>query len=292
MPKGFAVALVLALGLAAGSAPSAPNMGAVEVRKQALASMVVTGQVAIDAQGNVTAYELDQVEKLPPGVVGMFANNVPKWRFEPMVGGGVARATRSKLRVRVVARKLDSGDYAVSFQHADFPALEPVPGSFPTSRRMVHPRYPEGALRNGASAAVYVLVKVGPDGSVEDAIAEQVNLPFYAAERVMESYREVFGDAAVRAAKASTFNPPTVGEFVGKSASVRIPYEFWAGSGTDGVIKPYGQWSSYVPGPLHPAPWEVGQLLGAPDLRSADAGAQPLSGPGDLRLLTPLGGEG
>lgn len=292
MQKGFTVALALALGVAAGAASSAPNTRAAEVRRQAVASMVVTGQLAIDAGGNVTAYELDQVEKLPPGVVEMFASSVPKWRFEPMMLDGEARAARAKLRARVVARKLDSGDYAVSFQHADFPALKPVPGSFATSRNMEQPRYPEAALRAGASATVYVVIKVGPDGRVEDAIAEQVNLPFYAAERVMESYRKVFGDAAVRAAKASTFNPPTVGEQVGRSTSVRVPYEFWMGSGKEGMIKSYGQWSSYVPGPHHPVPWEVGKLLGSPDLLAADAGAQPLSGQGDLRLLTPLGNEG
>lgn len=288
MYKGFSGMLAGVLVLALTAAAQASGGDAAAVRKQAVASMVVTGEIRIDERGQVISHQIDQVEKIPSGVVGLFAKSVPQWRFQPVVVDGVARPARSKMRVRVVARELDGGDYAVTLRDADFPGNGYPPGTFPSSRKMIRPRYPDDALYRGASAAVFVVVKVGPDGRAEDAIAEQVNLPFYAPEQVMENYRKVFGQAAVRAARASTFNPPTVGEGVGKSIAVRVPYLFQTGD-KNLVDAPYGQWSSYVPGPYQPAPWRVGELTGSPDLMATGAGAEPLVGADGLRLLTPLG---
>jgi len=291
MVRMFNVTLTLMIGLVVAPAASASGGGAAAVRKQAVASMVVTGEIRVDERGHVTAHQIDQVEKVPAGVVGLFGRAVPQWRFEPVVVDGVARPARSKMRVRVVARKLDHGDYSIEFQDADFPGNGYAPGTYPSSKKMTQPRYPMGALSSGASAAVFVVVKVGPDGQPEDAVAEQVNLPFVAPEKVMERYRKVFGDSAVRAAMASQFNPPTAGEEVGKSTSVRVPYVFQVEGGKP-VDVPYGQWASYVPGPYHPAPWRVGALGGSPDLMATGAGAQPLVGRDGLRLLTALGDGG
>lgn len=290
MDKGIkVVAWVLAMAAVSTAAVAGAGTGA--VRKQAVASMVITGEVGVDARGHVVAHQVDQADKVPPGVVGLLAKAVPQWRFEPVVVDGEARPARSKMRVRVVARKLDNGDYAIEFQDADFPGVDPAPGTYASSKKMVQPRYPSGALINGASAAVFVVVKVGPDGRAEDAVAEQVNLPFVAPEKVMEGYRKVFADAAVRAARASAFNPPTVGEEVGKSTSVRVPYVFQVDGGKP-VDVPYGQWASYVPGPFQPAPWRTGELGGSPDLMATGGGAQPVDGPEGLRLLTALGVDG
>lgn len=292
MYKGIRVfAAALAIAAVSAAAVAGAGAGAGAVRKQAVASMVITGEVGVDARGNVVSHQVDQADKVPHGVVDLLAKAVPQWRFEPVVVDGVARPARSKMRVRVVARKLDNGDYSIAFQDADFPGADPVPGTYASSKKMAQPRYPSGALINGASAAVFVAVKVGPDGRAEDAVAEQVNLPFVAPEKVMEGYRKVFGEAAVRAARASTFNPPTAGEDVGKPTSVRVPYVFQVVGGKP-VDVPYGQWASYVPGPFQPAPWRVGDLGGSPDLMATNGGAQPLHGPAGLRLLTALGAGG
>lgn len=283
----WSVALALLVAVSAVQAGS----GAEGVRKQVVASMVVTGEIIVDASGQVTSHQVDQADKVPAGVVGLLAKAVSQWRFEPVVKDGVARPARSKMRVRVVARKLDNGDYSVALQDADFPGDTPEPGTYPTPRKVAQPRYPSGALRDGASAAVFVVVRVGPDGRAQDAVAEQVNLPFYATERVMEGYRRVFGEASVRAAMDSTFNPPTAGEDVGKPTTVRVPYVFQVQGGKP-VDVPYGQWASYVPGPLTPAPWRVGELDGSPDLMATGGGAQPLRGAEELTLLNRLGDGG
>lgn len=273
------------LALAVVSVAAFAGGGPAAVRKQVIASMVVTGQIGVDERGNVVSHQLDQVEKLPPAVVGLLAKAVPQWRFEPVVVDGVARPARSKMRVRVVARKQDNGDFQVEFRDADFPGANPAPGTYVSAKQMAQPRYPANALRNGASAAVFVVVRVGPEGRPEEAVAEQVNLPFVAAEKVMEGYRRLFADAAVRAAMKSEFNPATAGEDVGKPTSVRVPYVFQVHGGNL-IDVPYGEWAAYVPGPFQPAPWRVGELDGSPDLMATHGGAQPLHGQAGLRLLT------
>lgn len=284
---GAACVIGMTIALSAGSALAGSVKEQVAaVRKQAVASMVLSGEITIDEQGKVASHTIDKPGELPAGVLRLLDQTVPHWRFEPVLVDGVARPARSPMRLRVVAREQGNGDYAVSLQDVVFPGEEPVPGSFATGEKMVPPRYPEGALRRGATGIVYVVVRVGPDGRVEDAVAEQVNLPFVATERVMEAYRKLFADASVRAAKASTFNPPTVGENVGKSTSVRVPYDFHMGSTKEPV---YGQWTSYVPGPYRPAPWRVGELQGSPDLLATGTGTQPLAEENGLRLLTSLG---
>lgn len=259
------------------------------VRKQAVASMVVTGEVVIDERGNVTSHAIDKPDALPAGVVQLLSQAIPQWKFHPVEIAGVAHPARSAMRVRVVAQERDDGAYSVSLRDAAFPAKNEVPGSHATSKKMVHPWYPEGAIRGGAEAMVYVAAKVGPDGRVEDAVAEQVNLPFVATERVMDAYRKLFADASVKAAKASVFNPPTVGEDVGKSTLVRVPYEYSLGDRREPA---YGQWASYIPGPYNPAPWRVGELQGSPDLVATGTGVQPMSEANGLRLKTALGGGG
>lgn len=284
--RTWVLGLGLAIGMVAATAGSVKESVAA-VRKQAVASMVVTGEVVIDERGNVTSHAIDKPEVLPAGVVQLLGQTIPQWKFHPVKVAGVAHPARSAMRVRVVAQKLDDGAYSVSLTDAAFPAKDPVPGSYASSKKMVHPRYPDDAIRRGAEAMVYVAVKVSPDGRVEDAVAEQVNLPFVASERVMDAYRTLFADASVKAAKASVFNPPTVGEDVGQSTSVRVPYEF--NLGTD-KAPAYGQWVSYIPGPYNPAPWRVGELQGAPDLLATGTGVQPMSEATGLRLQTALGG--
>lgn len=281
MHIGWRMAAILGLVLAMGATMAAGRHAS--VRKQVEASMLLTGQIRIDPNGRVVSHAIDQVEMVAPAVLEMLDDAVHKWTFEPVQMGGKAVSAGSRMRLRVVARKLDGDRYEVALRSVDFPADTP-PGTYATSKVMVRPLYPPSAIHAGASAMVYVAVKVGPDGRAEDAVTEQVNLQFVSNERTMDNARKLFGDAAIKAAKASTFHPPTVGEDVGKSTSVRVPYLFVLGDESK-LAPPYGQWSAYVPGPYQPAPWRVGELTDSPDLLSTGAAPQPLV-KGGLRLMT------
>ena len=73
----FTAILGLALaGLAqAADAPATPRE----------ASQLVTGAIDVDARGAVVGFTLDHRGKLPPEVIAHLDQDVPRWRFEPVL---------------------------------------------------------------------------------------------------------------------------------------------------------------------------------------------------------------
>jgi hypothetical protein len=139
----------------------------------------------------------------------------------------------------------------------------------------------------GAAGTAYLVLKIGRDGRVADAVAEQVNLRVVASEKNMARLRKLFAGAALAGAKKWTFNPPTIGEEADDPYwSVRVPVAFF----TDHLQLPKDtEWHSYVPGPRNPIPWRSEQPTDSPDALAA-GGVYPLDNNGP-RLLTPLGGS-
>ena len=141
---------------------------------------------------------------------------------------------------------------------------------------------------NGVRGTVYVVARIGRDGRVEDAVAEQVNLKVVDSDAGMTQWRNSLAKSAALGARKWTFKPPTQGDEVGRPFwLVRVP--------VDSVLHdeepvPYGQWEAYIPGPRQSTPW-----MGAMDassrapMRWRAAGCTP-SAPGP-KLLTPLDGD-
>lgn len=280
-----AIALVaLMLALSFGTAFAASS-GTRPVREQVEASMLVSGQIDIDPDGSVAGYHLDKADSLPAAVVELLGKNVPNWRFEPVLVDGTPARVRSRLSVRLRARKLDDERYRVEIAGAHFGAHDDA--DMPTSKRLVPPRYPRELALAGISGTVYLLLKVTRDGSVEDVMAEQTNLKTIANEHQMERMRERFERVAVDIArKRWTFNPPAK---PGDAPywTVRVPVEFIAPA--DSQPGP-GQWDAYVPGPRQPNPWSLEDDAVAPDTLVA-GGVYPVGRRGP-QLLTPLDPSG
>lgn len=283
-----AISMALLLLLATGSAWA----GVAQVRKQVEASMLVTGMVYIAPDGSVQQLDLDQGDKLPPAVRSLIDQSSSAWRFEPHVVDGVAKLARARMSLRVVAKQLEGGDYSVQLRSAYFgkEALTPEErnakegASGVQSQSLKPPMYPEPAAIVGASSQVYVIVKVGRDGSVQDAVVEQVNMLVLAPERMMDQLRDQFSKSALRGAKQWKFAVPTQGDMAKHPFwLVRVPVEYLM----KGSKKPtYGEWSVYVPGPKQKAPWAYEEDgMGDPDAMVAGE-IYPL-GQG-MRLLTPL----
>lgn len=261
-----------------------------EIRKSAEMSMLVTGTINIEKDGSVQRYQLDQAEKLPPGVVQLLAKAVPGWRFEPIqVDGTVVRA-RAKMGVRLIAKQREDGNYSLRVGGASFGEE----GSLKDEEAvrvlgtLKPPRYPQDAVLSGVQGTVYLVLKVGRDGNVADVVEEQVNLTVVGNERQMRDARDVLAKAATVAARKWRFTPPTKGPDVQDDYwSVRVPVDFWLCDDCK-VGKPtYGTWSAYIPGPKNSVPWiSEEQNRMNPDALMAGV-AQPVgSGP---RLLTPVG---
>lgn len=282
--------LLLALVLGTASARLS------EVREQVEASMLVTGQVMIEADGHVSAVELDQRDRLPVAAIELLERSATGWRFEPILGDGQPRAARTRMSVRLVAKRAGEDDtYLLSVVGAHFGG-DAVPGeaSGADSVRagtLRPPVYPQSAMALGAKGTVYVVVRVGRDGKVSDAFAEQVNLRVVGSERSMQEMRDVLARSALRATRQWTFIPPTEGEGADEEFwMLRVPVDY----ALDGEAPPaYGEWSAYVPGPrADPPAWRVFESLDGFDIPpdALVAGGIYQVGKG-RRLLTPLDGS-
>jgi len=273
-----------ALALAPLAAPAA---GPGAVRKQIESSMLVTGEVQIDAQGQVEKISLDQPERLPAGIVKFVQGQVQDWTFEPVLVGGTAVPAMSRMSLRVIGKRLDKDSITIGIRHANFLGTEPGEGEAVSSIEMPPPRYPSSAARDGAQGSVYLMLRVGQQGTVEDVVVEQINLRIVGSEKQMENWRRQFADASLSAARRWTFAPPTAGELAGEPYwSLRVPVEYMMGS--DAPTARYGQWHTYVPGPRQRAPWAGEESPGfSPDTLAG--GSVYMAGRSKgLRLMTRL----
>jgi len=275
--------VLLACAMAATCAAWAKGPGS--VRKQLEASMLVTGLITIRPDGSVAAVDVDKPQRLPEGIAAFVGRNAADWRFEPVQVDGKAAQVRARMSVRLIAKPLGDGKMEVSVRSADFgdeqaqPAAERI-----TAREMTPPGYPLSAAEKGVQGTAYLLLRVGRDGAVKEAVAEQVNLRYIASEPQMNQHRYRFARTALAAARRWTFQPPTEGDAARQTEwAVRVPVDF-----TFGGERRYGQWEAYVPGPRERVPWaDQDDPAFSPDAL-VEGGVYQAHGRKGPRLLTPL----
>ena len=281
--RNMKLRLVLLLTLLAGTFVADAAGTKADVRKTIEHSMLVTGTIHIGTDGTVVAHHLDNAEKLPPPVRDLIAKALPIYRFEPIKIDGQVVKARAKLGVRVVAKQIEEGKYQLRIGGVSFgdeggderESVNPI--------KMTPPIYPPAAYVSGTRGTVYLLLKIGQDGKVQDLAAEQVNLKVLGNERKMEQARKVLADASVEAARKWTFNVPTRGPQVAEPFwSVRVPVDYMFHE--DRQVG-YGQWEAYVPGPRHTPVWAEDESLQSPD--AMIAGMLYTSGAGP-KLITPV----
>lgn len=255
---------VLLSGAALAAGPAA-------VRKRVQASMLLTGTIMVAPDGSVSGYTIDKAEKLPPMVTGLMAESIPRWKFEPTLLDGKPVAAKAKMSLRFVAKPVGDDKYSVGISSTQFG--QNVPGESITYKDRVAPIYPPLAVRSRVSGTVYLLLRVGRQGQVQDAVAEQVNLVVVDSDEEMERWRKMLANSALAAARKWTFNLPTSGEHMNDKYWVaRVPVAYGLVSG--GLqADDYGKWQPYVPGPKQPVPW-------IDDQRLLSGGADALPGEG------------
>ena len=262
--------------------------GPKSVRKQAEASMQVTGVIDIEASGSVSDFRIDHPEKLSPDLVKLLGTMVAAWKFEPVLEDGRPVAVSTRTSVRLIAKPAEDGAYLLRIGGAAFGFGDNEHA--PRKVSVKAPSYPMSPARGGVSGTVYLVLKVGRQGTVVDAIAEQVNLRVVAGEARMEQLRGQLAESALRAARGWTFAPPTAGPDIDADHwSLRVPVDFVIRAGATGPADEYGRWLGYVPGPRHPIPWaeKDDDFQAAPDaLIAGDFYSSRHGGP---RLLTDLG---
>ena len=284
MKSSFVVAFTL---LVATFAAQCEGLGPRAVKDRVESSMLVTGTIQVDPQGRVDQFAIDRREAVPEGVSQLLDRAVPGWTFEPWMREGRAVAVETSMRVRITANRGTGDGIVVRIAGASF-------GGWSKVDHLPHeanepPVFPRGAARAGVTGTVYLLGRVGLDGTMQEVIAEQVDLRAVGSSRQMERLREQFERASIRAAMKWTYDVP--GEVLASGEpywSVRIPVDFET---RDRHRPGYGEWDTYIPGPRQVARWMEDAKDGSPDVASLPAGRLYRVGDG-LRLLTQLEGNG
>jgi len=267
------------------------TVAAEDVRKTAEAGMLVTGSIEVNPDGSFHGYTLDQPEKLPPVVVSVIGQTLPTWKFD--LSNAAAAVVTTRMSLRVVAKPIGEGNFQVGVQGATFGGRDAQNGpreDVVHSKQMEQPHYPQAAIAARVSGTAYLVLRIGRDGTVQEVIAEQVNLDQYGTQPEMKRYRQWLADASLDVARHWTFNVPSRGSQVNDPFWViRVPVNFSLGTmGTRPAETPYGSWHAYIPGPRETPPWISKTLAN----ESPDALPDGAVGGGDarLRLVTPLSG--
>ena len=285
MKKTWIVAVLIALlPVLAGAATRS------DIRKQIEYSMLVQGVIETDVGGNVGAVTVDKPEKFPEGLVAYVQQQVSGWKFEPVLVDGKPMRARSKMSLLVVAKRPDKDTISIRILNANFDGdgKGPQEGEVVSPLQRTAPLYPESVAAAGVTGTVYVVVKIGPDGTVQDAVVEQVNLRVLGKEKVMAAWRSALSDSALKAARGWTYKLPTRGEQASASFwSARTPISFMM-HGTD--PDRYGKWQVYLPGPRQNIPWFSSEAASVSPDSFADGGVYMLGQSKGPKLLTPLDG--
>lgn len=249
------------------------------------ASMLVSGTIGVDPHGAVTAYTLQDADKLPPAVVQLIKESVPAWRFKPGVSGGVALSASTGMSLRIVANIADAQHATISLAGEYFgcpsgmstkrsPMICPV-GQYPSYRVVNPPTYPVAAARSGIEGKVFLVLQIGADGHVLQSAVRQVDL--YTKKFFPASSRALLAHAALDAASKWTFNVPTRGAAAAAGKwDVNVPVTFDLERplqlpGDLNYVRPkHSLWRAYFSGPISPIPW-VDRATKAPPGMRGDA---------------------
>ncbi|QIO89769.1 TonB-dependent receptor [Stenotrophomonas rhizophila] len=280
--------VLLVGGLCTATAPAAPSTP--PAGEQLEVSMLLRGALDVSASGAVEALHLGDERQVPPVVAGFVRRAVAGWRFDPYLQEDQPRAIRIPLILRVVGTPLDDGNLQIALRSASFQNYDPNDPTRLTWQNAAPPLYPGGAGMFGVNGDAYVLMRVGRDGRVQDAIVEQVNMRVRASPRRLAAYRKQFSRNALVAARTWSFRVPTEGE--SRDAPywlVRVGVRY----DVKGEGEQFARWYPYLPGPRHRPTWtDPATLLlaaDAPDALPADGSLYQAGQRGPV-LRTPLGG--
>lgn len=232
-------------------------------------SAIVKGTIVLAKDGSVQSAVLEDEAKMGAPIAELVRKAAMQWRFEPVKVDGEPVVAKSSMNVRLVAKKLENGDFTVRIKGATFGgeagAIAADRVQSDEGNKKLLPRYPDSALRARLAGTVYMALRIDRTGHVTDAVAEQVNLNSTGPDRVLKQWRDVFSESALKVARQWTYRVPTEGKLAQRNDwTIRVPIVYALTK--SGEFSADGIWLTYLPGPYTPAPW-----VDKPDASAADA---------------------
>lgn len=208
-------------------------------------SLGIGGELVIDPQGRVHSWRMD--DGLAPVLADLVQRNVERWTFEPILIEGKPVTAKTRMRLALLARPRENGDYELRVDEVWF-------GDMKSRGEKAPPSYPRGAIRAGMEARVIVLARVDAQGNVVDVHPYQTSL---SKKGSVARWRKAFEEASLAAVRQWKYEP---GEEIGGARSgntVKIPmtFELATGRSKQELAADMKRWRSYLPGPVSPAPW-------------------------------------
>jgi len=242
--------------------------GGLDAAKRSVeASMLVTGEIAVNSDGSVYGYSLDHRDKLSAPVIKLIGGTLPHWKFTPVKLDGNAVLAKASMSLRIVAKQLDAEHDAISIESAAFgtetaqshTTSECANGACLAYLEKRPPSYPVNLVQNLVSGTVYLAIEVDRQGKVAQVAVEQVDLRRLADETTLGRWRHELGRVSMEAARKWTFQIPRTGIEAGQDhwvVTVPVNYSIGIPGERKAIGDPgYGQWDVYVPGPVNSVPW-------------------------------------
>lgn len=279
------LALALALGVLPPQAAAASKRAerAAELERSLELTMIVYGDIDVDADGRVLRHSLDHRDKLSPDLVRMLDARIPAWSFAPQALAEGQTHSALRMRLRVFAHRIgEQRDvYRMSVRDAAFlPRDDARPD---TDRLRYDSRSRLSAHDTALRGIVYMALRIGPDGKAMEAFVERVDLVMEGSAKDMEKWRTNLSRLTERQARILRFIVPTTGPDAGlQEWSGRLPVAYNTLAVED------WEWQAYYRGPETRAPWkpaEESDNAVPTDLVPAGNAETPEQA---RRLLTPL----
>lgn len=254
------VLLMLCLALLAGQAWAS---GSSSDKEAVYASLEINGSITVSGKGQVTDFKIDKADKLPPFVVKMLDQDIPKWQFFPNLQNGHPYVVKTPMAIRLVAKPVSSDKYAISLDQVTFGNGYSKDGHQVQYKKGkdIDPNYPHGALMAETGATVYVVMQINREGRVAKAAVAEVDLEKSGPHYLMVRWRSAFAHSALSAARRWQFQIPTKGIFALQDHWVVVTsIDYWVTN----FVRPkhtYGKWRPYIPGPYHAVKWARDQDL-------------------------------
>ena len=248
--KRLLSALLLAAATAAQAAPGAAPEH----------ELWVHGEIVVGPQGEVRDYTLDA--GLKPVLAKLVADNVARWRFEPILVDGKPVVAKTRMTLTLAAREQDDGDVELRVDDVAFGTVKPP-------RKWIAPRPPSSAMRDGIGARVVVVAQLDERGNVRKAHALQTSLSKDLPHP--KHFRKAYGEAMVAAVKRWKYEPVETLADRPNGGIVTIPIVMDVSRGISRGKPGQARWRSFIPGPVEPPPWMSEHAALAAAAQAADS---------------------
>ena len=287
-------------GFAKGAKP--PSNAMQVAKSESVLSMRVDGEMVITPEGEVGEYRIT-TKNTPDEVKSLIEKSIAVWRFEPVKNDqDKPVAAKTYMRMTVVARQLEDGDYSAKVENVRFHDGANISEEKSVRERAkergvevvqrARPNYPSMMLANGVAGAALVSIQLSAEGKVTDAVVVQsamFNVKGH-SDLIEKAFDEMEREAVrsamrMRVKFADSVDPNDRG---GSSGTFAINFSMMGKSEHSDSLRKAGVWRIEQRGPLRTPSWVIeraavrvgiSDMDGSEGYMSGETGAiKPLSG--------------